>query len=93
MAQHKSESIAIGSSANCLANQAPVWIAPYLVSGRPAGLFFAFHDGKEIGPHILARLAKKTGLRSEGLWHPFKLSMLAFGIASSRFCYSSVLGS
>jgi predicted RNA binding protein YcfA (HicA-like mRNA interferase family) len=28
---------------------------------------FAFHDGEEIGPHMLARIAKKTGLRSEDL--------------------------
>jgi predicted RNA binding protein YcfA (HicA-like mRNA interferase family) len=24
---------------------------------------FAFHDDDEIGPHMLARIAKKTGLR------------------------------
>jgi predicted RNA binding protein YcfA (HicA-like mRNA interferase family) len=23
---------------------------------------FAFHDGEEIGPHMLARIAKRTGL-------------------------------
>jgi len=28
---------------------------------------FAFHDGDEIGPHMLARIAKKTGLRPEDL--------------------------
>jgi predicted RNA binding protein YcfA (HicA-like mRNA interferase family) len=28
---------------------------------------FAFHDGEEIGPRMLARIAKKTGLRSEDL--------------------------
>ena len=26
---------------------------------------FAFHDREEIGPHMLARIAKRTGLRSE----------------------------
>ncbi len=26
---------------------------------------FAFHDGEEIGPRMLARIAKKTGLRPE----------------------------
>lgn len=26
---------------------------------------FAFHDGDEIGPRMLARIAKKTGLRPE----------------------------
>ena len=28
---------------------------------------FAFHDGEEIGPRMLARLAKRTGLRPEDL--------------------------
>jgi predicted RNA binding protein YcfA (HicA-like mRNA interferase family) len=28
---------------------------------------FAFHDGEEIGPRMLARLAKHTGLKPEDL--------------------------
>jgi predicted RNA binding protein YcfA (HicA-like mRNA interferase family) len=28
---------------------------------------FAFHDGEEIGPRMLARIAKHTGLRAEDL--------------------------
>jgi hypothetical protein len=28
---------------------------------------FAFHDGEEIVPRMLARIAKRTGLRSEDL--------------------------
>jgi predicted RNA binding protein YcfA (HicA-like mRNA interferase family) len=28
---------------------------------------FAFHDGEEIGPKMLARIAKHTGLRPENL--------------------------
>jgi len=28
---------------------------------------FAFHDGEEIGPSMLARLAKHTGLKPENL--------------------------
>jgi predicted RNA binding protein YcfA (HicA-like mRNA interferase family) len=28
---------------------------------------FAFHDGEEIGPRMLARISKRTGLRSEDL--------------------------
>ena len=28
---------------------------------------WAFHDGEEIGPRMLARIAKKTGLRPEDL--------------------------
>lgn len=30
-------------------------------------LVFAFHDGEEIGPHMLARIAKRSGLRPEDL--------------------------
>ena len=28
---------------------------------------FAFHDGDELGPRMLARIAKRTGLRPEDL--------------------------
>ena len=28
---------------------------------------FAFHDGDEIGPHMLARIARHTGLRPDDL--------------------------
>jgi predicted RNA binding protein YcfA (HicA-like mRNA interferase family) len=28
---------------------------------------FAFHDNEEIGPHMLTRIAKHTGLRPEDL--------------------------
>jgi predicted RNA binding protein YcfA (HicA-like mRNA interferase family) len=28
---------------------------------------FAFHDGEEIGPRMLARMARQTGLRPEDL--------------------------
>jgi predicted RNA binding protein YcfA (HicA-like mRNA interferase family) len=32
-----------------------------------ADVVFAFHDGEEIGPRMLARIAKHTGLRPEDL--------------------------
>ena len=32
-----------------------------------ADVVFAFHDGEEIGPRMLARIAKQTGLRPEDL--------------------------
>jgi predicted RNA binding protein YcfA (HicA-like mRNA interferase family) len=35
-------------------------------SGWP-DFVFAFHDGEEIGPRMLARIAKRTGLRPEDL--------------------------
>jgi hypothetical protein len=30
-------------------------------------MIFAFHDGEEIGPRMLARIAKHTGLAPEDL--------------------------
>jgi predicted RNA binding protein YcfA (HicA-like mRNA interferase family) len=32
-----------------------------------ADYVFAFHDGEEIGPHMLARIGKHTGLKPEDL--------------------------
>jgi predicted RNA binding protein YcfA (HicA-like mRNA interferase family) len=32
-----------------------------------ADVVFAFHDGEEIGPKMLARIAKRTGLKPEDL--------------------------
>jgi predicted RNA binding protein YcfA (HicA-like mRNA interferase family) len=32
-----------------------------------ADYVFAFHDGEEIGPRMLARIAKKTGLKPDDL--------------------------
>jgi len=32
-----------------------------------ADFVFAFHEGEEIGPRMLARIAKRTGLRPEDL--------------------------
>jgi predicted RNA binding protein YcfA (HicA-like mRNA interferase family) len=39
------------------------------VLARPgwADFVFAFHDAEEIGPRMLARIAKRTGLRLEDL--------------------------
>ena len=34
--------------------------------GRP-NFVFAFHDGEELGPRMLARIAKHTGLRPEDI--------------------------
>jgi predicted RNA binding protein YcfA (HicA-like mRNA interferase family) len=33
----------------------------------PNGFTFAFHDGEEIGPKMLARVAKRTGLKPSDL--------------------------
>lgn len=38
-----------------------------LVKDGWADYIWAFHDDEEIGPRMLARIAKKTGLRAEDL--------------------------
>jgi predicted RNA binding protein YcfA (HicA-like mRNA interferase family) len=38
-----------------------------LVRAGWAPVAFAFHDGDEVGPAMLAKIAKQTGLRSEDL--------------------------
>ncbi len=39
---------------------------------------FAFHDSEEIGPRMLARIARRTGLRPEDLeWGPANASWLS----------------
>ena len=38
-----------------------------LVRDGWADAVFAFHDGDEVGPRMLARIAKRTGLRPEDL--------------------------
>jgi hypothetical protein len=40
----------------------PDLIAPLKRDGWP-DFVFAFHEGEEIGPKMLARIAKKTGLK------------------------------
>jgi predicted RNA binding protein YcfA (HicA-like mRNA interferase family) len=39
------------------------------ILSRPgwADIVFAFHDGEEIGPRMLSRIAKKTGLTPDDL--------------------------
>ncbi len=41
----------------------------YRILKRPGwpDFTFAFHDGEEIGPKMLARIARKTGLKPEDL--------------------------
>ena len=38
-----------------------------LAKSRQPNFVFAFHDAEEIGPRMLARIAKHTGLRPEDL--------------------------
>ena len=51
---------------NWLGDQAAVGFPPNAVPGW-VDFVFAFHDDEEIGPRMLARIAKRTGRRPEDL--------------------------
>jgi hypothetical protein len=53
--------------ANRMGCQAPERLASDLGAIRLGRFVFAFHDGEEIGPKMLARIARHTGLRPEDL--------------------------
>ena len=50
-----------------LGHQAPNGLARTLTRAGWTDVTFAFHDGEEIGPRMLARVAKHTGLKPEDL--------------------------
>jgi hypothetical protein len=50
-----------------LVDQTTNRVAPSSATGRIARLRFAFHDGDEIGPRVLAKIAKHTGLTPDDL--------------------------
>ncbi len=51
-----------------LGNQASIRVTPNtLARSGWADFVFSFHDDDEIGPRMLARIAKHTGLRPEDL--------------------------
>ena len=55
------------SFANWLASRLAERFPPALVRDGWPNYTFAFHDGAEIGPPLLARIAKNTGLRPEDI--------------------------
>src|SRR5512135_3593824 len=69
------ESLAFGSrscpspsaATNRLANQTTVGFTPHACTQRLSRLRFPFHEGEEIGPRMLARVAKHTGLTPNDL--------------------------
>ena len=50
-----------------LADQAAIRFAQTLARNSWPDFVFAFHDGDEIGPKMLARIAKHTGLSPNNL--------------------------
>jgi hypothetical protein len=53
--------------ADWLERQATNWFAQDTATSRLSCYVFAFHDGDEIGPPMLSRIAKRTGLKPEDL--------------------------
>lgn len=50
-----------------LADQTAVWFDRVLERPGWPAFVFAFHDGEEIGPRMLARIARRTGLQPADL--------------------------
>ena len=50
-----------------LGPQATIWFYKILSRAVWPDFVFAFHDGEEIGPRMLTRIAKHTGLKPEDL--------------------------
>jgi hypothetical protein len=56
-----------GAVADWLEREAAKWIAPHTTAAGLVDFVFAFHDREEIGPRMLARIAKRTGLSENDL--------------------------
>jgi hypothetical protein len=56
-----------GANATRMGDQAAERIAPRARTQRLEDVVFAFHDHEEIGPRMLSRIARRTGLRPEDL--------------------------
>jgi hypothetical protein len=66
-ARRQGPSRSSGASAPWLDHQAHLRLSQTLSRADWPDVVFAFHDDEEIGPRMLARLAKKTGLRPDDL--------------------------
>jgi hypothetical protein len=67
LAGHENPARSCRSLANWLVGETPNRIASCPASARFADYVFAFHDGDEIGPKMLARIARQTGLTPDDL--------------------------
>ena len=56
-----------GAAAYRVADQAAIWFSSHAIRVGWLDFVFAFHDNEEIGPKMLARIAKHTGLKPEDL--------------------------
>lgn len=68
VAQRQSKAVIGGFAASQVAGETAEWLASHALSPRFPGLrIFSVHDNEEIGPAMLVRIAKHTGLRPEDL--------------------------
>src|SRR5688572_7132600 len=67
LAKHSRSEGAGGSTADWLDTQASIRSHRTLLRDGWPDFVFAFHDGEEIGPRMLARIAKRTGLTPSDL--------------------------
>jgi hypothetical protein len=56
-----------GAASHRLVNQAPERLAPHPPAGGLGRHRFRLHDNEEIGPRMLARIAKRSGLSPQDL--------------------------
>lgn len=63
----QSEARSRGANANWLANQTESGSHKVLSRSGWADVVFAFHDKDELGPKMLARIAKNTGLKPKDI--------------------------
>jgi hypothetical protein len=62
LASHQSAAGSYRLAAHRLDGQASIWRHRTLSRPERPDFVFAFHDDEELGPRILARIAKHTGL-------------------------------
>ena len=67
MAFNQGKAIVGGIASARLADQTPVRSHKTLTRDASNDFVFAFHDSEEVGPKMLARIAKHTGLKPEDL--------------------------
>jgi predicted RNA binding protein YcfA (HicA-like mRNA interferase family) len=67
MAEFESEAGTESSSANWLFRQVSAGFHVQLIHPERGEYTFAFHESDEIGPVMLAKISKKTGLKAEDL--------------------------
>ena len=67
MAVRKGKSPAGGIASHGMEGRAPNRIAPAIAPPARGEYTFAFHDRDEIGPVMVGKVAKKTGLTPEDL--------------------------